>query len=234
MSVNSILTNSEGMSRRLANMEISMTSGSCLAAESVRSVPETRDDVSETTVKLGTGTNDHSQSSPLEWKPIGLDTHVEDELHASRVYIRTERRHSLSSLSTNSFSNPGWSFLSGLSLAQMSSVAVVALPLTLDELWNPQHYKLTDRTLDESATMIGFVPKVKSNTQLGHQAKIMGYKSNRLSVSFRNNAEVGLAACPDTKAIGNQPSGVLGKRMKQTVRILLLGKLSRNLSIASL
>lgn len=57
--------------------------------------------------------------------------------------MRTERRHSLSSLSTSSMAGRSWSFLSGISLAQISLISVVSLPLSAHELYNPEHYAVT-------------------------------------------------------------------------------------------
>ena len=200
-----------------------MTNTSHCAADSIRNIPEINDDASETTVMPCNNADGASQATSMGWKPNGLDNHVENELYTSRVYLRTGRRHSLSSLSTGSISNPGWSFLSGLSLAQMSSIAVVSLPLSLEELWNPRYYTSTDQSIAEAA--IG--PRVMESTRQPPNLRPLGSQANRLSFSFRNNAEVGLATCPDNRHIGIQPAGLLGKSMRQTLRILLLGEILR-------
>lgn len=66
---------------------------------------------------------------------------LESELYASRVYLRTAHRHSMACLNSRHDSVAGLSILSGISLAQISSLSVISLPVSSHELWNPRHYK---------------------------------------------------------------------------------------------
>ena len=66
---------------------------------------------------------------------------IQNELEASRVYRRTAARHSFSSFLSGLNSAAG-SALSGVSLAGISSLSVLSLPISYDELWNPQHYTI--------------------------------------------------------------------------------------------
>lgn len=67
----------------------------------------------------------------------------DDVLHGSRVYVRAQRRKSFRSLRSDS--KPfGWSCLSELSIADVSNVSVVSLPICGAELKNSEHYNLTE------------------------------------------------------------------------------------------
>ena len=64
----------------------------------------------------------------------------DEDLHVSRVYRRAMLKPSRESVTSSTFGSIGWSFLSGLSLGNISNMAVIALPLFPEELWNPEHY----------------------------------------------------------------------------------------------
>ncbi len=72
----------------------------------------------------------------------GLDAEIEHGLLSSTVYLRAEKNHSSSSLPlvSDSGSKCGWSLCSNFSLAQISSITVVSLPISSWELWKPGQY----------------------------------------------------------------------------------------------
>ena len=76
------------------------------------------------------------------------------DLQNSRVYKRTKGawRNSAFSVSVNSTFTGNWSSLSGLSLADVSVVSVINLPITLDELFNSR--RLT-QTWSHSSLAVG-------------------------------------------------------------------------------
>jgi len=85
-------------------------------------------------------------TSLLEPVDIGNSSSVFDcdnDLHGSRVYVRALRRKSFQSLRSNSKSL-GWSCLSELSMADVSNISVVSLPICDAELKNSEHYNLTE------------------------------------------------------------------------------------------
>ena len=73
---------------------------------------------------------------------VQFDPTLESELYASRVYSRNAHWHSVSSLYSTEKSATGLSFLSGISLAQISNLSVISLPIFCHELWNAQQYKI--------------------------------------------------------------------------------------------
>ena len=67
----------------------------------------------------------------------------DNDLQGSRVYVRALRRKSFQSLRSNSKSL-GWSCLSELSMADVSNISIVSLPICGAELKNSEHYNLTE------------------------------------------------------------------------------------------
>ena len=133
--VQSILENSQDVSRRLANIE---------AGVGERNTYVTPDDESLLAPGDRSSVSSNKTIQTLQqsgWgKFLGLDSIVELKLQESRVYSRTLRRHSASSLPSCSTSTTGWSMLSGISLAQVSNISVLSLPLSAVELWGSRHY----------------------------------------------------------------------------------------------
>ena len=66
------------------------------------------------------------------------------DLNSSRPYARAMRRTSVYSTASSTLHTMGWSCLSDLSLAEVSEVSVIGLPITPQELWNGHRYRLTD------------------------------------------------------------------------------------------
>ncbi len=64
----------------------------------------------------------------------------EQDLRQSKVYSRARRRMSLDSLQSSAAPSFGWSCLSETSLANVSNVSVISLPIAAGELANAQHY----------------------------------------------------------------------------------------------
>lgn len=91
--------------------------------------------------KVQTASNNLHTGTGLRQHIFQLNSTTESELYASRVYMRTKHRLSMSSLSTSHDSGAGLSFLSKISLTQISSISVISLPLCCNELWNPQQYR---------------------------------------------------------------------------------------------
>ena len=65
----------------------------------------------------------------------------EQDLRQSRVYIRAMRRMSFESIQTSDAPSFGWSCLSDMSLAKVSNISVLSLPIARDELSNGKHYQ---------------------------------------------------------------------------------------------
>ena len=64
----------------------------------------------------------------------------EEDLGNSRPYIRASKRKSALSLSSSAIHTTGLSFLSGLSLADVSDISVINLLVSSQDMWNGHHY----------------------------------------------------------------------------------------------
>lgn len=89
--------------------------------------------------------NDISSPSGFGHTMSQFGIQIQKELEASRVYRRTAARHSISSFLSGLNSGTG-SALSGVSLAEISSLSALSLPISYDDLWNPQHYTIAHKS----------------------------------------------------------------------------------------
>ena len=76
----------------------------------------------------------------------------EHDLQASRVYERNAHRHSHYSLPSSTGISRGWSYLSGLSLSEISDISVIALPIALQEVYSSSQYRLESSCVTGEAT----------------------------------------------------------------------------------
>lgn len=120
---------------------------------------------------------------------LQFDPDLESELHASRVYVRTMHRQSMSSLSSKHNSVAGLSFLSGISLAQMSSISVISLPIFSHELWNPQQYS------DMRSTRMSAGLKIQENNT--RSSKIRSGATGTEVTGLAHSVSTGLQALRD-------------------------------------
>ena len=74
-----------------------------------------------------------------------------EDLFASRPYVRAINRRPCQSATSSVVPTMGWSYLSGLSLADVSEVSILSLPLSTLELWNGHRYITARNDLEDSA-----------------------------------------------------------------------------------
>ena len=101
----------------------------------------------------------------------------------SKVYMRTEHRHSMYSLVSKEDSEAGLSILSGISLAKISNLSVMSLPFFRDELWIPQQYSDSSN----GGTNVSLSEKIENASSLSDKfgkldIKLTGLISNAKSV----------------------------------------------------
>lgn len=108
-----------------------------------RSILDISENAELPTRQDGITTSKKSSPDSPATPPLGLDYAVERSLASSFVYMRADSRMLTSLFSSNSSagSGCGWSFLSGISLAQVSNLSVISLPVSWHELWRPEQYK---------------------------------------------------------------------------------------------
>ncbi|KAL9124505.1 MAG: hypothetical protein Q9217_006167 [Psora testacea] len=149
-----VLKRNEEIGRRLNKIETGVTSLSRPTASRVKTWPEARDDAFTVDPPCVDEKRYSEPSSPAPGPFQISNSHLDAELRSSRVYARAIHRHWLSSLPTISEHTNTWSCLSGLSLAQISDISIVSLPLSPSELWNPQPYIGFDVSNDQQAEII--------------------------------------------------------------------------------
>ena len=169
----------------------------------------------------------------------GIDQHIfqlhpttEAELYASRVYMRTKHRLSMSSLSTRHDSGARMSFLSKISLTQISSISVISLPIYCNELWNPQRYRelemppFEDVTADEKQISLAILPKPDAQfagRQKGVPDAFVGHKEER---SLRAALKLSLKRRPTAEQLHSASIDrmLLKEARQRRTKVLLLGK----------
>ena len=66
----------------------------------------------------------------------------EKDLEASRPYIRALKRWSSCTATSSVAPSMGWSFFSGISLAEVSCLSAINLPIASQDLWNGDRYQI--------------------------------------------------------------------------------------------
>lgn len=64
----------------------------------------------------------------------------EKDLRASRPYMRALKRYSDCTATSSVAPSMGWSFFSGISLAEVSCLSAIGLPVASQDLWNGNRY----------------------------------------------------------------------------------------------
>lgn len=139
--VNRILECSEDVSRRLATIETEKSSLKQAGASIKSSFGENDEDDASTILPPRTFVPDEGVKQ-TSVSTSQFDFLLESALHESRVYARLTHRHSASSFPLDAGSLTGMSFLSGISLAQVSNISVISLPIFHYEVLNPQNYTI--------------------------------------------------------------------------------------------
>ena len=144
--VQRVLASNEDISERLRSLELQPGASIRHAESTYHSITEALDDDSKSISANTIGTTRSQIDERARAQKITQTTNFgfgfEDDLQTSRVYQRIASKRSMSSLPSSAVRSLGWSFLSGVSLAEISNISVISLPISMKDLWNPQHYGL--------------------------------------------------------------------------------------------
>lgn len=150
----------------------------------------------------------------------------DQDLRGSRSYTRAMKRSSVWSTTSSAIHTMNWSCLSGLSLAEVSEVSVMRLPISAEELWNGYYYIHTGAHLahtfetNEPSVMNDIV---KGDMQSLHRTKERPMKVRKLIMSRKNEQSVGGSLNFDTnQPLQDFPSAV-GVRWLEPKRIITIG-----------
>ena len=90
---------------------------------------------------------DQSEATSFD---LQLETAIQETLASSRVYRRAYQEVDQISLISGATRATPWSLLSGISLADISAVSIVALPIFSSIIANSQHYNFTEFGLGDT------------------------------------------------------------------------------------
>ena len=154
--MNEVLERNNELAWRIASMQLQLD-GPEFYATSTNRYP---------LASIDEATSTHS-TKRLLWKPnlltgyrpssIGnFDQTLQRDLKESKVYARNRYRNSHRSMASSAIQSLGWSFLSKCSLAAISSISVINLPIYSRDLWNSEFYQLTDDAKNKSSDNLLF------------------------------------------------------------------------------
>lgn len=135
--VQQVLQSNQDLCARLRSLELS---SSDKKTPSTAQAVESDDEDDASTIRPKRHTSDPVLEAN-QIKETGIRKFTfEQDLRQSRVYKRIRRRNSLQSLSSSTAPSFGWSCLSEMSLANVSNISVISLPIAVNELTNGEHY----------------------------------------------------------------------------------------------
>lgn len=170
------------------------------------------------------GGNSGKESEDLQGSSFSFT--LDQDLNSSRPYARAMKRKSVWSTASSIAHTMSWSYLSGLSLAEISGISVIGLPISTQELWNAHHYINTNndmaRPLDrtEPPTTDGLANEGNHSLSDNEEWPLKPHKGT----SFHNGVQsLSDSATFDT---GQQVKRVpvrVGETLTEPKRIMLLG-----------
>jgi cell division control protein 24 len=147
INVNTLLESNRKLSRRLMNLEDAFDVRTIITKRD--SVISSKDQVDPKESQTHTMSSvDASEKLSADMLNLSVDQGIdmtsrfnfEADLESSRVYRRAQRDTMDFSFRSSVAETKAWSILSGLSLGQISTIAVIALPVYPEDIGNPQHY----------------------------------------------------------------------------------------------
>ena len=164
--VNEVLESNNQLAWRIANMQLQLEGSGYHAPSTIRSpLPSINEASSTRSTKL------------LPWKPNNLtghrplsignfDQNLQRDLRESPVYARYYFRGSHKLRDSSAVQSLGWSFFSKCSLAAISNLSVLQLPIYSGDLWNFQCYQFSDDYNTEDVPSTDTASIVTAKTEL--------------------------------------------------------------------
>lgn len=137
MLVRQVVETNQDISRRLGDLNIQSDVASCNFVSASCATANSRDKAFQiTSERSGTTEDLNLGSSPT----ISFGFTFEKDLQGSRVYKKIHPANRTVSPSSSVIGSVGSSLISGLSLADISSMSAISLPIARHEIWNPLYY----------------------------------------------------------------------------------------------
>lgn len=193
-SVDSIVTSSEDITRRLAMLDdklSTMKSPSLIepgasVSDELESLQEQNDPfadpASDTLSDFGNGiANDNFDPSRKSHEANGdagyIGTDLELLLQESRAYSHGVITSSHISSDFTHRHTARWSYLSGISLSQVTNLSVLSLPVSIQELWNEQQYQFSPEALHlDGGFNNGLTTPIPNRANIGSQRRWVGQR----------------------------------------------------------
>lgn len=161
--VNDVLESNQDLALRLSDMQSQIGGYTSRLSASTWRVP--LESIGESSTMGSTKPLGGDTSTLLRRPSNGdaFDQNLRRDLSESQVYARNKHRFSLASITTSTAESLDWSYLSKCSLAAVSILSVIRLPIYSFDLWNPQHYLfphverheiVEDRISSDSASVV--------------------------------------------------------------------------------
>jgi hypothetical protein len=148
-----VIEQNEDMRKRLAHLENAQS----IVAPSVRFLEDDNSTIRTSTIRptpASVAPPDSSSSRiSTTFDPVQALREFETVLNASRVYRRAEPNETDMSFRSSVVRSHAWTALSGGSLADISVISVIALPLTSDEVKAMYRYLLPDTPAPQKGTL---------------------------------------------------------------------------------
>ena len=165
--IQQVLESNSEMSRRLANLEMQTLGQSHSTVQPLAASNIYRNDhaMVDTNAAVephrgSSSVGEHTRASEENGEAISTETEdlkrinfsftFDQDLNNSRVYSRAIKRGSVWSTASSAVHTTSWSCLSGLSLAEVSELSVIGLPISAKELSNGHRFELTDAELTQA------------------------------------------------------------------------------------
>lgn len=166
-----LLKSNHDISERLSRMESKNSNAPSTVASTARELigsETTEDDESIITVRPAGS----STGTALEMQIMSLPAEFESLLKSSRPYRRAVKRPDRFISATSSVIHTlGWSFLSGISLAEVSNISIIELALDKNSIWNSTFYDTTSKHLNTYFVVPFSKLNVNSGLKSGHCQK---------------------------------------------------------------
>lgn len=109
----------------------------------------------------------------------------EEELNGTWVYRRAARKiDGSSSIISSAGRTASWSMLTGLSLSDISNIAVLALPIYAEEISNRELYQFGEIDIDALTTVVEQTSNVMGSTRLGKLASTRLRRSSSVKAAI--------------------------------------------------
>jgi hypothetical protein len=157
--VEQLLESHEDLSRRLRSIEDICESKSILT-KCFRNGTSQDDDIESATIVPGDGVLHHYDTAFFGFERTTIQFTFENELESSRVYRRTKAYEQDVSFTSSAIRTHAWSIFTGMSLAEISIVSTIALPLFSHEISNSQWYHFgTSQNTEPSEPPLSLYPE---------------------------------------------------------------------------